>query len=443
MSLVVSSEAASGCDLRYIADLLRHGADLFAVTPDRRNAFTISNHARWMIALKQDIPQISVEYLRTSSPSGGHLLAFLQNVQLIGLLTNMQNQRDWDLLGEPKLLEKLLTSSAELSSVVVKYICSLTGPVGTGYAVAALPFLCASLRRFPINSFRADVMSIIQCCGSDIDQVSSSGLSSLMHACAAGEFQIISALLARGADPCRQGPCGETSLLLLAQWPVWTLPAAEETANELVAAVARSSQKSLVLEAQDDKGRTVANLCIENENTKLLRAVMGATEWSLTEPSRIVDVLAASVSRTRSLGAVLEHLKQVLSGGDFEHSMRLVLDMKEGLNIREKSCAISNPDSVKKILSLASTAYSDDLLAAVRAVEPEQWQLRSNFAFALSKNSMGKSGDTAASPASQAPFQNTTKPPTTANGFSFGSPSATAWPAQPLGEFKFSFTPGK
>lgn len=349
----------------YLAGLVRHGADIL-VSPSKGCNIFSAGKLSWLSALQEfKLKPIPIEFIQTASRSGSHLLSQLGPEDIVALFTYLDYQ-DWELRSQPALFG-LLFRTPRLFYATTKYICA--EPAGHQYARAALRVLCANLNRVvSLGSLAiSHLISVIKLCGTDVNRVGELSRIPLLHACAAGAFPVVSALLAQGADPCFKSKNGETSLLLLARSRGWSLPGAEETAQQLVAAVERSVSRSSILEAADPSGKTAITICIEIENLKFLRHLLGATVWSLSDTRQIIAVLAASVSRAMSLRAVLGHLKQVLSLAEFESSMRLVLDENEGLNVLEKACALKNKNSIETLLSLASQAYGEDLLNRAKA----------------------------------------------------------------------------
>lgn len=437
----------------WTAALLQHGASLLAQSHRHVNMFTCGNW-NWIHSMANvRCAPIPVSFIRHCA-GGVHLLSELAPSQTCLLLKYMSYQ-DWDLLGVPCLLESLLQSSSDkVVSGTMKYVCS--GPAGNQYASEALRIVSPQLIDFQSSETITSLLDIIKCSGTDVDRVSPMALTPLLHACAAGVFVLISALLERGADPCYQASNGTTSLLLLAKCRTWALPEAEATTKALLSAVAASPKKSSTLDARDLEGRTATTLCIVNENVKMLRAVLGVTECSLNDRPALVALLSTSVSHPQALGTVLEHLKQFLPKEDFESSMRLVLDENEGFNLLEKACALKNAEAIRIVLSVASQAYGEDLLLTAKALEASSLPLisvglprasssapkpkRSLIQRSRDRNSSDEDEDEGSAAAT--PLDSPTLP---FPAFSIAPTSTPTAPAakSAFGAFKFAFPPGK
>lgn len=365
VSLVKTGQGHS----RFACELLEHGADLLAQVHDKANIFTVGSSLAWTSALKDfRVPEIPVDFIRTGSPNGGHLIAHFvdknQEESLISLFENLPSQ-DWDLFGEPELLDKLLSSSPQLSTSVVKYVCS--GLAGHDYAQAALPIIAD---RFSdecavSTSHARALIGIVK----DVNRVGKSGRTPLLQACAARRLPLILPLLEQGADPCFADPRGDTSLTLLVE-RAGIHPGLSEAAETLVAAVV-APRKSSFLEAKGRTERTALIACIDLEKIDVLQTILRATEWTFRSPW-LAGALAASVSRPRVLGVFLEHLKQIMSFEEFESTMRLVLNEEEAHNLLEKACAMEAVDSIRKILSVAHSAYGGNLLATAQRLSAER-----------------------------------------------------------------------
>lgn len=252
--------------LHYAVQLIRHGANPLHKT--RR----VSIFSLRVAALAENLrqaqlrPSFPCDYIR-SCIEGGHLFRRLKHKDIVALFEHMDYQ-DWDLFDPPDQgrLRTLLTTP-DLAPATVRYICS--EPAGNKYAGEALRLMSGHR-----TTNASELLSVIKCCGPEIDQVGSTGLTALLHACAAGAYANISTLLANGADSCFIGPNRETSLFLLFGSQIWSLPEAEEAARTLVEAVVNSPTGSSVLEARDSEERTLLHLCIQYDNFVLLRGLI-------------------------------------------------------------------------------------------------------------------------------------------------------------------------
>lgn len=354
----------------YIRSLIEGGADPFEMV-GTRCIFTQNSSLEWTSAVVNvALPQMPLAFLRTCSPEGGHLISYLCDKHRLDaiskLLTNLPGQ-DWD-IGERKLLRRLL-SSPSLQSAVIQYASS--GSVGARYAGRVLVEVTENLSSR--RGSDTEVLKLIQACGNDVNQQGEDSYTPLMRACAAGAFEIVSALLAQGADPCRRGRSGETALLLLASARGWGSSASETAAADLVKSITKSPAATSTLQALDRKSRNAMTLCATVKNFTLFRELLKATQWSVTEPAPLTHLLSETVGRPQAFSEVLTHLKNSLEAKEFESAMRLVLDEKEGRNILEKACSLKIVPSIIKILDLASTAYEKTELVHAREIAGLDW----------------------------------------------------------------------
>lgn len=349
-------------NLLFLASFLDQGASILATASNGENIFTVEKTLTWTLWVKPSLlPLLSVDYLRSSSPSGGHLLSYLlaekRSTAIKRLLHSWPNQ-DWD-LDFPPFLDGLLRDSSPAMESIVAYVCA--GPVGNIYARAILPIIMGRFAGFP-RPTEAEALAVLNLCGTDIDRPGLGGRTPLLHSCAAGAAAVIVDLLTKGAHPVVRGPNGETALTLLAACSTATR---SDVAETIMAHAKRFEPAASFVEAEDDSGRTAITIAIENEDLGLLQVLLRFADW---KSELVRRVLLSASTRLEALCTILSHFDAHFTPAQFKEAMLLVLTEKEGRNILAQCCAGANKRCVAEILNRAAAAYEKAQLNAALAL---------------------------------------------------------------------------
>lgn len=351
----------------YLDALAGRGADVLARSSAGFNIFTIEATLAWVSWVAPSfLPSLPEGFVRTASPSGGHLFTFLLSggrIDAIKRILQTWSSLDWD-IGSPSIVASLLAHSSGLSACVFEYVCS--GPIGREYAMSILPTLFRRLSAFPRPS-EDSVLAILGLCGNAIDTPDDGGQTPLLQACAAGMSSVVQTLLLKGANPLSKGPQGASSLLVFA---IAAAPTDTKVAESILAAVGKSAPATSFILAEDGAKRNAWTVAIEKGNYGLLQVLMNATEWP---PEVIRCVLFAAANHAEALALILEHLSITFTSEQFKDALRLMVDEKLQWSILELVCSLGNTKAVAELLKPAYSAFDIvHLNSALRVVSQIQ-----------------------------------------------------------------------